>query len=311
MSKELYQLENAEWSRKITSGDPMQVKQAEDAVNDFTRVKLRENSFSDAILPPIQVSNSDLNRAVQTDKNYIVVDREPNSMGCISVPYGSLPMNMYIRVNRYPVYFDRVLTPRFSKDITELRTNKGIDIRQVISDNALKDLSTEKDGKFIQAVNSVLGVAGSTVPATGSVQHATFSGGITRETVAQAMTVMMKTPSNLHPARALINHVTAVEFLKWDRIEVGGDLSQEIAQRGWTSRTWFGVEFIITIKRDMIPDGTIYWFAAPSYLGKHYVLEQPTMHIERHAFMLQFFSYAEFGMGIGNIAGVARTNHTL
>ena len=42
-------------------------KQAVDAVNDFTRTKMREDGFYRRIMPPIPISNDDLDRQVDTD----------------------------------------------------------------------------------------------------------------------------------------------------------------------------------------------------------------------------------------------------
>ncbi len=49
-------------------------------------------------------------------------------VAAISIPFSTLPMNLYIRGPRYLVMFDRIVTPRFSKDVGELKT-WGMDIR--------------------------------------------------------------------------------------------------------------------------------------------------------------------------------------
>ena len=126
---------NELFMNNIMSDDAGQVKLAQQAVNDFTRVKMREDGFWRRILPPVPIANDELDRQVDTDKNVKVVDKEPNSPAAASIPYATLPMNRYIRGPRYRVMFDRIVTPRFTKDVTELRT-WDMDIRQVLSDNA-------------------------------------------------------------------------------------------------------------------------------------------------------------------------------
>ena len=115
---------------------PGMEKNALDAVNEFTRVRVREDGFYRRFLPPVQVSNDDLDRQVDTDKPVIVVDKEPGSPAAISIPFATLPINVYIRGPRYRVMFDRIVTQRFVKDIDELRTRQMV-IRQVLSDNAI------------------------------------------------------------------------------------------------------------------------------------------------------------------------------
>ena len=119
----------------------------------------------------------------------MIVEYEPESPPATSVPFVSTPLTRYIKGRRFRVMFQRVQTPRFTKDVDELRTYKNIDIRQVLSDNSLKDLQKEVDGKFIATVEFLLGgSAGSTNPDTGVIQWRAISGGITRDTFVDALT---------------------------------------------------------------------------------------------------------------------------
>jgi len=282
-------------------------KTAQDAVNEYIRVRMREDGFTRRILPPVQITNDELDRQVDTDKPVKIVDKEPQSPAAISVPFATLPMNRYIKGPRFRVMFDRIMTPRFTKDIDELRTY-DMDIRQILSDNSIKDMLAEEDGKFIATVNSILGSQGATVPETGTVQWRSIAGGITRDTLAEAMKILPQTPNHLNPATALVNNVTIWDIVKFGRDETGGDLSQELLERGFAERELLGIRWIVTIKRDLVPDGTVFYFAEPKFLGKFYVLEDTTMFIDRKAFMLEFFAYESIGAAIANVAAVARAD---
>jgi len=194
-----------------------------------------------------------------------------------------------------------------TKDIDELRT-WDMDIRQVLSDNAIKDMLAEEDGTFITEVNALLVGADLAVPATGTIQWRTIAGGVTRDTINDALKILPQTPSRLESATMLVNSVTAKELQKWTRDEVGGDLAQEIVEEGFMERKWFGVRVLITIKRDLVPDNTAFFFAEPKFFGKFFVLEDTTMYIDRKAFMLEFFAWETIGCSIGNVAGVARAD---
>jgi len=292
---------------KITSDDHSLVKDAQQAVNDFTRTKMREDGFWRKILPPVPITNDELDRQVDTEKNVKVVDKEPDSPAAISIPYATLPMNRYIQGPRYRVMFDRIVTANFTTDVGRLRT-WDMDIRQVLSDNSIKDMLAEEDGKAVRALTALLLGANQVIPETGVSQWRTIDGGITRETVNDALKIMPQTPSHLEPATALVNSVFVKDLQKWGRDEVGGDLSEEIVRNGFAERVMFGVRFIITIKRDLVGDATMYMFAEPKFLGKFFILEDTTMHIEKKAYMLNFFAYEEIGSAIGNIAAVARAD---
>jgi len=293
-------------------GENGQKKQAGDAASDYIRDKLREESFLENILPPIPVGNNDLDIQVDTDKPAIVQFKEPGSPGAVTLPFGQLPYNEYIHGPRFRVVFDRIVSPKFVADVDTLRTYTDIDIRQVLSDNSIKDMGAEQDAKFLGAVNYLLSngtfAAGATVTATGVVQWQNITGGITRETISQAKTVMMKTPSRFAPSKALLNMITFTAFEAWGRDEVGGDLAEEIFINGITERRIGGVDYIVTIKTDLVPDNVIYWFSAPKNLGKFMVLEDSTMYIDKKAYFIEFFCYKTIGGTIANVAGVARTD---
>jgi len=307
ISQEENELINATLFEKLASRDPMMQKEAEDAVNSYTRTKMREDGFFRRIMPPIPISNDDLDRQVSTDKPVKVVDKEPDSPAAVSIPFAMLPMNLYIRGPRYLVHLDRIVTPRFTKDVDELRT-WIMDIRQVLSDNAIKDMLAEEDGKFITAVNTVLVGAGLTVPTSGTVQHEELVGGITRDTLWDMMKIMPNTPSSLEAHTCLINNITIKEVCKFGRTEMGGDLSQDIMKDGWSAQNFMGRRWLITIKKEIVPTNSIYNFADPKFIGKHYSLEDTTMYIRREAYMLEFFAYQTSGASIGHTSGLSRAD---
>lgn len=290
---------------KLASGDPLMRKQAEDAITAYTRTTIREDSFMERIMPSMEITNSDLTRQVTTDKPVVVVDREGDSPGAISVGFGTLPVNYYFRYPRYLVTFERMLTPRFTKDVAELRTYI-MDIRQVISDNSIKDMLAEKDGKFLQAVNTGLVGANQTVPASGSVQWREINDGITRDSLADSLKVMPDTPFHLEVHTCLANVITNKDLLKIARDEFGGDKAQDVMINGWTSDQLMGKRWLFTIKKSLVPTGTVYQFADPKYIGKHYELEAPTMYIKQEAYMLEFFTYTMTGATLGHLGGLAR-----
>lgn len=279
-------------------------KHAVDAINAFTRTRVREEGFARRILPPLQLANEDLDRQYFTDKPMFIVDKEPDSPAAVSVPFGELPTNFYIRGPRYAVTFDRIVTPRFTKDIEELRTYV-MDIRQVLSDNAIKDMLAEEDSKFISAMQTALIGADQVTPTSGSVQWKTIFGGITRESVKDMQKIMPSTPFHIAAATALINNVTVYEFEKWGRDEMGGDISEKFLTKGWTESEFLGMKWIITIKRDIIGDNVCYLYGDPKFIGKSFVLEDTTMYVKRDAWLLEWFCYETIGSSFGHTGALA------
>jgi hypothetical protein len=168
------------------------------------------------------------------------------------------------------------------------------------------DMLAEEDSKFISAVNTSLIAVDTVTPTSGVVQWKTIGGGISRESMQDAFKVLPSTPFHLETATVLINNVTIRELLKWGRDEVGGDRSQELLFNGWSEAEFMRSKFIITIKRDLVPDNNIFMFSDPKFIGKMYLLEDTTMYIKREAWMLEFFAYETIGSSIGHTGGLAR-----
>jgi hypothetical protein len=310
LSQEETKLLNEAIFEKLSSRDHAMEKEAVDAVNDFTRLKMREEGFFRKIMPPVTITNSDLDRQIDTDKPVKIVDKEPDSPAAISVPFATMPRNLYIRGPRYPVAMDRIVTTRFTKDVDELRT-WIMDIRQVLSDNAIKDMLAEEDGKFINAVDTSLVGADTVLLTSGVAQYETISGGITRDSLWDSMKIMPSTPFNLEVHTILMNHITIKDAAKFGFDEWGGgQISQDIMRDGWSEATFLGAKLIITIKKDLVETNHTYMFADPKFIGKHYILEDTTMYIRREAYMLEFFAYETCGATIGHTGGLAHALFT-
>ena len=286
---------------------PGMQKQAIDAVNDFTRTKMREDGFFRRIMPPLTITNDELDRQVDTDKPVKVVDKEPDSPAAASIPFATLPINFYIRGPRYRVMFDRIVSPRAVKDVDELRTYV-MDIRQVLSDNMIKDMLAEEDGKFMAAINAILPTAGAPAVGSGEVQYEEIYGGITRETLVDALKIMPRTPSHFEVETCLVNNLTIKELLKFGRDEMGGDFAQDIIKNGWAETNFLNCRWIVTIKTGLVPTDSLFMFASPKFIGKNYELEPTTMYIRREAYMLEYFAYETNGASFGHTNGLARVD---
>ena len=69
LSQQETKLINETVFEKLSSRDPVMVKEAIDAVNDFTRTKMREDGFLRRIMPPIPISNDWIARSTPTSRS--------------------------------------------------------------------------------------------------------------------------------------------------------------------------------------------------------------------------------------------------
>jgi len=207
------------------------------------------------------------------------------------------------------VRFARLQTPRWVKDVSELRS-LDMDVRQVVSDNAIDDMLAEEDGGLLACANNVMLGADMVVPETDTAHWRELAGGISRDGLNEALKIMPQSSRKFETETVLVNSIFVKDVQKWTRDEVGGDMAEELLRDGWAERNLLGRKWLTTIKRELVGDGTMYMFAEPKALGKFCVLEDVTMYLDRKAFMIEFFAYSEVGAAIANVGGVARADFT-
>lgn len=287
---------------------PGMEKKAADAISAHTRMKLREDGFMRPILPDITITDSDLDRQVDTPLPCIVVDKEPNAPVAVSIPLNTLPPQTYIRGERYRVMCDRIVTHKFVVDVDEIRT-WNMDIRQILSDQATTEVLAEEDRKFITAVNDGMIGADVSVPYNGGQPlWITLSGGITRVNWIESQKTMPRGYSRLAAETVLVNNLSVYDFLKWDFQEAGGEIAADMLKSHQVVKNLGGRTWVVTIKHDLVPENTMYHFAGPSWLGKHFSLEPAKMYIKKEAWFVEFFIYQTTGAAIGNMSGCARVD---
>lgn len=221
------------------------------AGTNMIRRRIREDGFARRILPPEAKTNADLDRVLEHDRPVIIGEMEPSQKGAKSIPFGSSADSSTYYGNKFLNVFNPITTPEFVKDVNELRTYR-MPLRQVITDNALKDIQTEEDGKFIATVDTIVGST-SGVGAAGVQQNFLVPGGITRDNYVTALSFLEDQLVN--NGVFLMNRKTAKQFLRWDRTEVGGDLSQDLFKEGLsalTEATIFGVKHIFANGRHLL-----------------------------------------------------------
>lgn len=319
---------NQEILDHITDSDDGHNKEASSAASNMIRRRIREDGFARNIMPAKTVTNEQLDRVPDHDRPVIIEDMEPGSKGAKSIPFGDSADTSFYYGNKFVCTFNVITTPEFTKDINELRTYR-MDLRKVITDNALRDMQTEEDYQFINTVDQIVkpqagfgaGGAGQINPNVGAYATANSAvttapqygvinangGHFTREQYVNVLSMLEN--QSLNNGVILMNRKTAKTFLTFDRSEVGGDLSQTLFTDGLSGlqeAKIFGVKHLFTIKRDIVPDNTIYLFAEPDYLGRFYTLQDPTMYVEKKKDILRFSARETLSVTFANLVGCGR-----
>lgn len=308
ISEEEIRANNAQYLAYIDSlGSDGIVKGASSRSSDYIRTRIQENGFFRNIIPADPITDDMLTPQLLSEEPARLEFMEGKSVGAKAVPFGTAPDTRTYRAEKFLVTFCVIMTPEFVKNTDLLRSYTRMDLRQVTTDNGLRDMETEEDTRLIATADRIVGST-SGVGLSGSQQNFLINGRIQRSTWKELNNPLMD--ADLNNGVFLVNRRTMNELLGMPREEIGGDLAETLfteGLKGLPKNEMFGVPYLATIKRMVVPNNVVYHWAEVGYLGKAYELSKPTMYVEKKVDTLRFHARSKLGFTLANVAGVART----
>lgn len=305
------QARNTNFVDDLRSGEASLLKRAADMSNSYTRLRLRELAWTDLILPPQKIDRTSLSPWMGVHQGVYLQEMEMDTPLGTTIPFNTNgARHLTIQQSKYPVIPVIFNSPVMMKDVRELATSK-MDIRQVVMDQLVKDLCALLDYEFMKTVNFLLGERDSINAITQNVHYRHIPGGITPSTLAEAEKIIPRAGSlgwGLETKLMLINNITVKDFLKWNIITGTSDFVHDLLKNGVTKLDIHGYDWIVSIKKRLIPEGSMFMFTSPDFLGVNIILEDVTITIKQEKQFIQFDGQREQGVSIGNAAGVARAD---
>lgn len=289
---------NSNFVRKIDDG---RTKEAEAEGTAFIRQKLRQESFAREIIEPVMLADDEIDRDENTDQPKKIVEKEPDSVATF-VPFNGSAQRTWFRGKRFSVFFGKTESQRFSKNKFELMTYQN-DIRKILSDNSVKDMSDQEDQKFTDTNNAIIAAA----LATQRTNAASFNSS------AFKLGFQALVNRNQPIGKILMTKSLYYEALDLPATSVGNDVASRHYDLGIEAeeKLW-GIPVVSTIKRQIVDDvvgqtrRSAYIFAPQNYFGVFFLLQDATLFIKQEADIIEFWSYAAPGIGIGNTLAVQR-----
>lgn len=283
---------NSNFVRKIENG---QIKQAQDEGSNFIRSKLRQTSFAREVLTPLVLADDEIDRDENTDLPKKIVEKEPDSTATF-VTFKGTGDRTWFSGPRYAVYFGKIESQRFTKSKFELMTYQN-DIRKILTDNSVKDMSDIEDGKFIETcIASVVGKSDQDLTGTAPLDENTIPD-MLKAHIARKVPI----------GKLLMAKETYYDLLRQPATTVGDAVASRHYDNGMEEEEKLnGIPVITTIKNDLVPNNVVWMFSTEDYLGNFYLLQDATLFIKQEADIIDFWSYSAPGIGIGNTRAITR-----
>ncbi len=277
---------NKSFVRMIESGH---TKEAEDGGSAFIRDIVRQEAAVREVLPPVGLSDDEIDRDENTDEPKKIVEKEPKSVATF-VEFQGTPSAYWFRGPRYAVFFGKVMSPEFVKSKYQLMTYQN-DIRKILADNSVKDMADQED-KFFRRTAVILVNKNPGAQRTNASAFA--SSGFKK--ALQAMDDRRRPIGKLLLTKSLYR-----EAMDLPATAVGNAIAEAHYKEGIEKEErLFGVPAITTIKTDIYDPRECWVFSPSNYLGNFFLLQDATLFIKSEADKILFHTYSAPGIGIGN-----------
>lgn len=284
---------NSSFVRKLEAG---QTKEAAVEGTAFIRELVRQESYAREIIQPVLLQDDEVDRDENTDEPKKIIEKEPQSTATFVQFAGSGPRTWF-KGARYAVYFGKVESQHFTKSKFQLMTYVN-DIRKILADNSVKDLSDQEDKKFQETIDEIIA--------------ASVSSGDSQLTAASVFnaSAFKRGFQKMVSRRRPIGKMTMCKELFYEALDLradiyGNDVASKHYNEGVESETkLFGIPVITTIKNSIHNPNKVYIYAPENYLGNFFLLQDATLFIKQEADVITFWTYAAPGIGIGNTKSI-------
>lgn len=274
----------------------------EASTSAFIRTKLREVGFARKIINPLYVTKADLQRSVQHDQLVKIVDIEPDS-AAMQIDLRGNPEVRYIEGQRFEISFFLVSSEEFQKTEEELLAYE-MPVTEIIERNSVKDIQKIEDKAFMAGIDAAIASSGKSTTYSPAV-----SGTIELGAFVKLFNVLEEASTGANPLKTdliLMNQADFNKFAVLPATTIGSAVAGEQYINGFKYETLLGKKLVVTNKGDIVPEKTIYAFAAQEFLGKFFVMEDTKFWVEKKRNLIKWSAYEMIGIGIGNVKAAAK-----
>jgi hypothetical protein len=269
---------------------------------DFIRDRLRETSVLNRAIPPVVLTEAQIERNTTNDWPLKRVEIEPDSKAFTLGFRGKGSAN-FMEGRKYEVYFTKIETQHFKKTREELMTMR-YPLMDVVNNNFVLDMQEQLDALFKIRLDASVAASGNTSAATAGAVKDNFKNAV----ITAVRQVLGK---RRRVARLIMTESTWLDLAKLEPDKIGYENVGRIALNGVAAeKTFLGYEVITSINsttaNSVWPDDSIYAIAMPEFLGSNFILGDVQQEMKREANILEWYSWADQGAEIGNVASVAK-----
>jgi len=302
---------NQEFLRKIASETERPVVEHQTA--QYVKTQLLESAVSRSIIPQQPISTVDCQRNVNDNSLYVIRDIEPDAAAVGVDIYGE-PTGRYIQGSRVIIPIVDFSTLRYQIKRRDLRAYQ-YKITKRIEEKSVPILEELEDKWFLKLCMAAVSTSSLTAKkATGGNIHA--------DTEVSALKIPAITKGDMIMGKNILSGGIAGGDPKKKEVgcclmttetfntspfipTYGDDYGKDRVENGVVTETLNGTRIVKSIKSNILPNGHLWFFTTPDFLGYNFSLGDPIFEIKSTFGLIEFQTDESVGMNISNSASLA------
>lgn len=275
---------------------------------DFLRDRIRETSVTNRLIPPILLTEAQIERNTTNDWPLKRVEIEPDSKA-FAIGFRGKGEAKFFDGRKYEVYFTKLETEHFKKSREELMTMR-YPVMDVVNNNFVLDMQEQLDGLFkvrLDAAGALSGVTAAPDFSSAANIAANFKDAVI--TCAQGIIGKRRRVAKLVMTESMYQNLGRLGVDK-----LGYDAVGRIAFGGvYPEKMFFGYEVVTAINAgttgtngvtSVWPHNKIYVVTEPGFLGSNFILGDVQQEMKREGNILEWWAWADQGAEVGNMNSV-------
>lgn len=270
---------------------------------DFLRSRLREVSVADRVLPPIPLTEAEIERNTSNNWPLKRVDVEPESKA-FAIGFRGKGEARFFEGTRYEVFFSKLESEHFKKTKEELMTMR-YPVVDVVENNMVLDMQEQLDGLFRLRLDAAAAASGNVISSSSTT--------LIKEDIISGKQLI--TQKRRRPVRMICTESRFQDLARLAPDKLGFDAVERLAFQGTAPEKVFqGMEVVTSINSSAAgsvwDEKTIYLITEPQFLGSSFSLDNVEQEMKREGNMLEWYSWTSRGIEIGNIYSVCKITLT-
>jgi hypothetical protein len=289
--------------------DPEMKKQAEDRSMAYLKARVYEDCVLERVMPSKSISPAQCDRTESSAGSPSmlrkIIDKEFTGVTATAMDFRGKGEYRFVETDTYPVDFYKIESPEFHISEGELRA-KEQPVQSLIKHHTARFIEEAMDQAFFTACEAIVAA---TVGSSFEQVVTVADDIVLPRNFVKGVNKIDGRPGNSNPLQAATCVMTQAMYnniFAWPQSGVDNALRDEFWRDGYKYDFLKGVRIVRTIKTHIVPNNTIWFFAAPEFIGHHFSFNDDRFQIRTEWDDIAWKGWKTHGAAIGNNYSVAK-----